>query len=263
MKKLKVLFSDISLVSRRNYIVIVIFILCASISTACVLTFMSKFKDELTYLEEVEKNKRKYNIAFLKDDVGENEFNIEYVNKLFEGFPKVINMQLIEEERYAYYAQCEFERELEHEEIKKINSIVKYEIYALYSLDDASNSVEHRFIITIILLVFLLVAFNTLNLNRYLIQKNKYRFKIYKLCGAGKLFTLSIMYTIPIVITAISFGLGTLIYKLFLFGFFKKFDTTLLMLSPDLVYITFFANIVFCFILLLPTALSVMKREVL
>jgi hypothetical protein len=71
------------------------------------------------------------------------------------------------------------------------------------------------------------------------------------------------MYTIPIVITAISFGLGTLIYKLFLFGFFKKFDTTLLMLSPNLVYITFFANIVFCFILLLPTALSVMKREVL
>lgn len=66
MKKLKVLFSDISLVLRRNHIVIVIFIMCASISTACVLTFMSKFKDELTYLEEVEKTNENTILLFLK-----------------------------------------------------------------------------------------------------------------------------------------------------------------------------------------------------
>lgn len=264
MKKMKLLLWELRFVSKKNLLVIMIYIVCATLSTASVLAFMSKFKDELTYLNELENYKRKYNIAFPKEDLGANAFDLDYVNNLFmkNNIPKVKNMILIEEEQFAYYVECEFETTLSDSELEKITALVKYKVLSLYDSRAESQAKEHKFLVAIILFLFLLVAFNTLNLSRYLIQKNSYRFTIYKACGSSSWYVFKLMYFAPVLITVVSYILGALLYKFFIFEFFYKLDRTLIFLSKDLTIIAFLANVLFCFILLLPSVISVLRNGV-
>lgn len=262
MNKIKVIISDFNFIFRKNLTVIIIFVICASLSTAFVLAFMSKFKDEFTYVKELETYKRKYNIAFLKSDVGTNEFNLEYINSLFRKneIPHVIRMTLIEEEEYAFFVMCEFEEVLDKDILDRITELVKFDVLSLYDSVAEENALEHRVIILIILSMFLLVSFNTLNLNRYLIQKNDYRFAIYKTCGADNHFSFILIYSAPLLITAISYGIGVILYRLVVFEQFYKLDRTLLLLNWDVLLITFFVTLIYCFVLLLPSVLIILKK---
>ena len=264
MSRVKMFFSDFNLLFRKNLVFIIIFVVFASFSNSFVMTFLSKYKDEVTFMKELENLKEAYNIAFLKSDIETNNFGVEYINLIFNqnGIPKVIDMTLISEDEVSYYVRCKFVRALDKDCIAKIESLVKFNVMPLYDSAIKNQIIEYRIVVSIILAMLLLVAFNILNLNRYLIKKNRYRFTIYKICGGSNRFVFFLIYCTPLLITAISFGFGVLMYRYFVYGLFRKLDKSLYLLNWDIVFISFFASLAYCFVLLVPSVLAILKRGV-
>ena len=106
----------------------------------------------------------------------------------------------------------------------------------------------------------LLTVLNSLNMFQHLIQKDRYRVMVMKVCGAGKGTVFGTLYLVPLLVCGVSGGAGILLYRLLLEPIIVR-EFQLPQLSGVELLIVLGVVLLLSFLMLLPTVRRMVKAQ--
>lgn len=161
-----------------------------------------------------EKNSVKIND---KVELNGKQYNVIAVT---EGSHRFVYMPYIEFLRNSksIMMSIEFKTPLKDKDFDMIEKIVEspkvHGTLHRHEIDDEEQRTVTMMYFTIIFLLQILTVINIFSFLKYWMERNKYRYSVYFLCGAGKQVFFCIVFFEMLILATVSYGVGVLLFKM-------------------------------------------------
>ncbi len=171
-------------------------------------------------------------------------------------------MQKMTDREKGFYPDtfiCIFEEPLSEEQLGWLER-AGFSLFCYFDVRKAGYYTEIMMSLGIITGALLLTVLNSLNMFQHLIQKDRYRVMVMKVCGAGKGTVFGTLYLVPLLVCGVSGGAGILLYRLLLEPIIVR-EFQLPQLSGVELLIVLGVVLLLSFLMLLPTVRRMVKAQ--